>query len=122
MTWRISLQYQICGARGPVRHVQAVPACAAPQYGRPLTGMSVGPLLGDACDAVFAGRHKGQRPSDVAGVLRIGAMAGGPATAGMGWGEGAGQQVVRDGEAAQELELALAKACRVEVLGVALYL
>ena len=35
---------------------------------------------------------------------------GGPAAAGMGLGERAGQEVVRDGEAAQEVELALAKA------------
>jgi hypothetical protein len=73
-------------------------------------GNAFGPLLGDAFDAVFASGHKGQRPSDVAGILGIGAMASGSATAGVGLGERTREQVVGDREMAQELELALAEA------------
>jgi hypothetical protein len=70
-------------------------------------GDVLGPFFGDAFDAVFACRHEGQGPSDVAGIFRGGAMAGGSATAGMGLGERPRQQVARYGEAVQELELAL---------------
>jgi hypothetical protein len=59
---------------------------------------------------VFAAGHNGQRPSHVSGVLGIGAMAGRPAVTGMGLGERFGQQVLRDRETAQELELVLAEA------------
>jgi hypothetical protein len=69
-----------------------------------------GPMPGDAFDAAAALVDKGQGPTGMAGVLGVGAMAGGFATSGGGLGERARQQVFGEGEAAQEFKLALAEA------------
>ena len=74
-------------------------------------GDGFGPFPGNTFDAVFALGHESQRPGHMARVLRLGAMTCRPATASVCLGKRTGQQVVGDGEAAQDCEFALAKAC-----------
>ena len=69
-----------------------------------------------------ARRHKGQRPGEVAGILGVGTMTAWPAATGMSLGEGTGQEVVGDGKAAQEVELALAEARGLGAFGFAVHL
>ncbi len=85
-------------------------------------GDAIGPLLGDAVDAVFAAGHKGQGPSDMARVLGISAMTGGSATARVSLSEGARQEALRNRKAAQELKLALAETSRLRALRFAIHL
>jgi uncharacterized protein YejL (UPF0352 family) len=66
------------------------------------------PFLRDVLDPLLAPRHEGERPNGVA-LLVLGAMAGGLTTAAVSERKRAGKQVGRDGEAAEELELALAE-------------
>jgi hypothetical protein len=66
------------------------------------------PIPGDALDMSLAFHHEGERPSLM--TLLVSAMAAGIPAARVTAGEGSGQQIGRDGETAQELELALAEA------------
>jgi hypothetical protein len=63
------------------------------------------PFFGNVLDMLFPPDHKGQGPDGMA--LALGAMTGGLATAQMTEGERAGEEILRDMETAQQLELAL---------------
>jgi len=58
----------------------------------------------------------------VAGVLGIGTVTARLSTAGVGFGQGAWEKVLREGETAQYLKLALAEAGGIGALGVAIHL
>jgi len=66
------------------------------------------PLVGDVLHPLLAAGHEGERPNGVPPfVLR--AMAGGLAAKAVSQGERSGKKIGRDGEAAEEFELALAE-------------
>jgi hypothetical protein len=68
----------------------------------------VDPLFGNAFDPPFSGGHEGQETNGV--TLTGSTVAGGFAAAAMGDGKGAGQEILGQGELAQQSELALAPA------------
>jgi len=74
------------------------------------------PFVGDVLHPLPAAGHEGERPNGVP-LLVLGAMASGPATAAVSKGERSGKQIGRDGEAAEEFELALAETSGLRTLG-----
>src|SRR5208283_83677 len=66
------------------------------------------PFVGDAFHVFLAPGHKGERPNGVS-LLVGGTVASGPTATAVGERKRAGQQVGGNGEAAQEIELALAE-------------
>ena len=74
------------------------------------------PFMGDALDALLTPGHKGERPDGVP-LLVLRAMAGGLTTAAVSERKRTGKQIGRDGEAAEEFELALAETSSLGTFG-----
>jgi hypothetical protein len=74
------------------------------------------PFVGDVLDALLTPGHESERPNRVP-LLVLGAMASRLATAAVSERKRAGEQVGRNGETAEEFELALAKSCGLRALG-----
>jgi hypothetical protein len=91
-------QFSIGGQHFPERVLELV-------AGLDLLAHMLDPLARDAFDAPLAARHEGEGPGGVAFTFR--AVASGLATTGSTEGERAGQQISRESEAPQEVELAL---------------
>jgi len=75
----------------------------------------VHPILGNAFDSFLTVRHEGQGPGSV--PLASGAVAGRFSAAGMADGEGAGQEILGEGELAEQGEFALAEAGSLGAVG-----
>jgi len=79
------------------------------------------PFVGDVLHPLLAAGHEGERPNGVPPfVLR--AMAGGLAAKAVSQGERSGKKIGRDGEAAEEFELALAETSGLRTFGCNLYM
>jgi hypothetical protein len=79
------------------------------------------PLVRNALHALLASGHEGERPNGVA-LLVPSAMAGGLTTAAVSERKRTGEQIGRDGEAAEEFELALAESSGLRALGCDLHM
>jgi hypothetical protein len=79
------------------------------------------PFVGDVLHPLLAAGHEGERPNGVP-LLVLRAMAGGLATAAVSKRERSGEQIGRDGEAAEEFELALAETSGLRTFGCNLHM